>query len=63
MPSFNQKIMDSFVDIFTEQATIFSDELKTYAGRKDIDISKPVAAMMMDIICGKVSLSHRNTME
>nr|WCC58119.1 cytochrome P450 [Pharsalia antennata] len=51
MPSFNQKILDSFVDIFTEQAAIFTNVLKTYAGRKDIDISKPVAALMMDIIC------------
>ncbi|XP_018565944.1 cytochrome P450 4C1-like [Anoplophora glabripennis] len=51
MPSFHQKILDSFVDIFTEQATVFTDILRAYAGRKNIDISKPVSAMMLDIIC------------
>nr|QYA71967.1 cytochrome P450 [Anoplophora glabripennis] len=51
LPSFNQRILDSFVDVFTEQAIVFTDILRAYAGRKNIDISKPVSAMMMDIIC------------
>ncbi|CAH1971517.1 unnamed protein product [Acanthoscelides obtectus] len=50
-PSFNQKILDSFVEIFVEQSEVFADQLKKRIGQKDIEIYLLATRCTLDIIC------------
>nr|CAH7767114.1 unnamed protein product [Callosobruchus chinensis] len=51
--SFGQKILDGFVGIFDEQASIFVKILKKYVGRKDIPLNLLATRCHVDNICGK----------
>ncbi|KAJ8949166.1 hypothetical protein NQ314_008288 [Rhamnusium bicolor] len=51
MPTFNQKILDSFVDIFSQQANVLVEQLKTYSGKEEFDVFHVVYKCTLDIIC------------
>ncbi|KAJ8954174.1 hypothetical protein NQ318_005769 [Aromia moschata] len=51
MPTFNQKILDGFVQIFSEQAEIFIDQLKGHSGNGEFDIFNVLSKCTLDIIC------------
>ncbi|CAH1118516.1 unnamed protein product [Phaedon cochleariae] len=51
MPAFNQKILESFVEIFADQSEVFADQLEKYVGRKDLDLFKLISSCTLDIIC------------
>ncbi|XP_019773542.2 cytochrome P450 4C1 isoform X1 [Dendroctonus ponderosae] len=50
-PTFNQKILNGFMDIFTEQSNILSDVLEKYAGKGEVDVFKLFSSCTLDIIC------------
>ncbi|XP_074029600.1 cytochrome P450 4C1 isoform X2 [Leptinotarsa decemlineata] len=50
-PSFNQKILDTFVEVFAEQSITFADQLKTVIGQKKIDLYLLASRCTLDIIC------------
>ncbi|CAH1118517.1 unnamed protein product [Phaedon cochleariae] len=50
-PSFNQRILDSFIEVFSEQSVIFSELLKKYVGQKDINLYSLITNCTLDIIC------------
>nr|CAH7734992.1 unnamed protein product [Callosobruchus chinensis] len=50
-PSFNQRILDTFVEIFAEQSEIFVDVLKKHVGQKNLDIYLLTTRCTLDIIC------------
>ncbi|KAJ8916518.1 hypothetical protein NQ315_000160 [Exocentrus adspersus] len=49
MPSFNQKVLDSFVDVFAEQASVFNEIIKKHSGKKNLQLD--FSALTLDIIC------------
>nr|ALD15915.1 cytochrome P450 [Dendroctonus armandi] len=51
MPTFNQQILNGFMDVFTEQSDILADVLEKYAGKAEFDVFKPVSTCTLDIIC------------
>lgn len=53
MPTFNQKILDTFVDVFVEQTNILADNLEKYLNKGYFDIFGPISSCTLDIICGK----------
>lgn len=53
MPAFNQKLLDSFVEVFVETSDILVQVLKKYVGRKDLDIHDLMGRCSLDSICGK----------
>ncbi|XP_060533904.1 cytochrome P450 4C1-like [Cylas formicarius] len=50
MPSFNQKILDSFVEVFAEQSRVLTDILEQHRGKK-MDTLTLVARCTLDIVC------------
>ncbi|KAL3271098.1 hypothetical protein HHI36_021594 [Cryptolaemus montrouzieri] len=53
-PAFNQKLLDSFVPIFSEQAEIFLEVMKKNVGEEDLDIFAKISALQMDSVCETV---------
>ncbi|KAF2887756.1 hypothetical protein ILUMI_18417, partial [Ignelater luminosus] len=51
MPTFNQNILNSFVEVFAEQSTILVDQLKQVAGKGEFDIYDYVSKCTLDIFC------------
>ncbi|KAJ8916519.1 hypothetical protein NQ315_000161 [Exocentrus adspersus] len=51
LPTFNQKILDGFVEIFYEQAQVLVDKLKEVAGKGEFDIFDMVSRCTVDTIC------------
>lgn len=52
MPAFNQKILDSFVEIFVEQSNVLNDQIDKVVGNRDIDLFVYASRCTLDIICG-----------
>ncbi|XP_074042277.1 cytochrome P450 4C1-like isoform X2 [Leptinotarsa decemlineata] len=50
-PSFNQIVLSSAVDVFTEHCSIFAKELKAVLGKKNVDLYEWVIRTTFDIIC------------
>ncbi|KAL1501436.1 hypothetical protein ABEB36_006755 [Hypothenemus hampei] len=50
MPTFNQRILDSFVEIFAEQSEILCRILKKFHGKGEIEIFRLVSACSLDIL-------------
>lgn len=53
MPTFNQKILDSFVDIFSEQSQVFAEQMVRLAGKGEFDVFEALSKCTLDIICGE----------
>lgn len=53
MPTFNQKILECFVDVFVEQSLILVEQLRKVAGKGSFDIFEYVSRCTLDIICGE----------
>lgn len=50
-PTFNNKILQSFIPIFNEKSQIFVDVLAQKVGNQAFDISKQVFACTLEMIC------------
>ncbi|XP_031351067.1 cytochrome P450 4c21-like [Photinus pyralis] len=50
-PAFNQKILDGFVEVFAEQASVLADQLKREVGRGIFDVFDYASRCAVDIIC------------
>ncbi|CAH1111817.1 unnamed protein product [Psylliodes chrysocephalus] len=50
-PTFNQQILDNFVEIFSEQAEVLVHNLKKHAGKGEFDIFHTISTCTLDIIC------------
>ncbi|VEN35570.1 unnamed protein product [Callosobruchus maculatus] len=60
--SFGQKILDSFVGTFDEQASIFVDILKKNVGRKDLPLNLMATRCHVDNICATtMGVSHERS--
>lgn len=53
MPTFNQRVLDKFMEVFVEQSEILTEVLSKYSGKGEIDVFKVVSACTLDIICGE----------
>lgn len=52
-PSFNLKILQSFVPIFNEKTKSMLDKLDKEAGNANFDILPFMNACTLDMVCGK----------
>lgn len=52
MPTFNQKILDDFVEVFVEQSNILIEQLGKEVGKGSFNIFHYVSRCTLDIICG-----------
>lgn len=52
MPTFNQKILDDFVEVFSEKSEILVKELEKVTGKGTFNIFHYVSRCTLDIICG-----------
>nr|XP_023026690.1 cytochrome P450 4C1-like [Leptinotarsa decemlineata] len=50
-PTFHQKILDNFVEVFAEQGAILVDQLKKYSGKGEFDLFHVISKCTLDIIC------------
>lgn len=53
LPAFNQKILDTFIDIFNEQSEILVKCLEKEVGKEEFDIFGYVSRCTLDSICGR----------
>nr|QYA71990.1 cytochrome P450 [Anoplophora glabripennis] len=52
MPTFNQKILDGFVEIFSEQSQILVEQMEKFAGKGEFDVFEElITKCTVDIIC------------
>ncbi|XP_072381842.1 cytochrome P450 4C1-like [Diabrotica undecimpunctata] len=51
MPAFNQKILDSYQNIFCKKAEIFINELQKEVGNKNLELHHLISSCTLDIIC------------
>ncbi|ENN81466.1 hypothetical protein YQE_02158, partial [Dendroctonus ponderosae] len=51
VPTFNQQILNGFMDVFTEQSDILAGVLEKYAGKGEVDVFKLITSCTLDIIC------------
>lgn len=54
-PSFNLKILQSFVPIFNDKTNIMLDNLEAEVGKKNFDVSQYMFACTLDMVCGEWS--------
>lgn len=52
-PTFNLKILQSFVPIFNDKTNIMLENLDKETGNKNFDLSKYMHACTLDMVCGK----------
>lgn len=55
-PSFNLKILQSFVPVFNEKAQTMLNQLDTQTGNAHFDILPFLNACTLDMVCGKLAL-------
>lgn len=53
MPAFNQKILQSFVEIFEKHSMILVQELAKQVNGKEFDVFKHISVCTLNTICGK----------
>lgn len=58
-PSFNQKILESFVDVFADKSKVFAEKISKLVGKKDVDWYILVSRCTLDTICGKEGLRNK----
>lgn len=51
-PTFNPRILDTFIPVFDQQSKILVQQLGNQAGAKEIDIFKYISLCTLDMICG-----------
>ncbi|XP_060533268.1 cytochrome P450 4C1-like isoform X2 [Cylas formicarius] len=51
MPTFNQKILDQFVEVFVEGSEVLTQVLQKHAGKGEIDLFNIMSRCTLDIIC------------
>jgi hypothetical protein len=52
-PSFHFKILDSFVEVFSEKSKILISKLQKEVGSTQFDVFPYITHCALDIICGK----------
>lgn len=54
-PAFHFSILENFVPVFEKQALIFNGQInkKLEQGITDIDVTKMLSQLTLDVICGK----------
>jgi hypothetical protein len=52
-PTFHFKILDNFVEVFSEKSKILIGKLQKKVGSKGFDVYPYVTLCTLDIICGK----------
>lgn len=55
MSTFNQKNLDAFVEVFSEQSTILVEVLKKHVDKK-MDMYEVLDKCALDIVCGNYTL-------
>lgn len=58
-PAFNLRVLNNFVSIFAEQATILTEIVDKHVG-EEIDILPYVVRVSVDSICGKINIPFPN---
>lgn len=58
-PAFHFKILDDFIEIFHEQATILVEKLRTEVGKGSFNAFPYVTHCTLDVICGKFAQKTR----
>ena len=54
-PTFHFKILDNFVEVFSEKSEILVDKLRKEVGSQGFDVYPYITKCALDIICGKYS--------
>jgi hypothetical protein len=52
-PSFHFKILDSFVEVFSEKSKILISKLQKEVGSTEFDVFPYITHCALDIICGE----------
>lgn len=63
MPTLNQSILNSFVEVFAEKAEILVEQLQKVAGKGEFDIYNYISRCALDIFCGKKFRYSNNIFE
>lgn len=58
-PTFNLKILQSFVPIFNDKTNIMLENLDKEAGNPNFDLSKYMHACTLDMVCGELKIILR----
>lgn len=58
-PSFNLKILQSFVPIFNDKTNIMLEKLDKEAGNPCFDLSQYMHACTLDMVCGKCKMGSQ----
>lgn len=56
MPTFNLRILESFVEVFVRQSEIMVQQMEFEPQGNEIDVFKYVSLCTLDIICGNYQL-------
>lgn len=63
LPTFNQKVLNRYMNIFAEQSNILVEKLSAEIGKGQFDAFKYITSCTMDIVCGnsiiKLKLASR----
>ncbi|CAH1107559.1 unnamed protein product [Psylliodes chrysocephalus] len=62
-PSFNQKILESFVDVFADKSKVFAEKISKLVGKKDVDWYILVSRCTLDTICETAMGINMNVQE
>lgn len=62
MPTFNKKILDSFVEVFAEQAEVLVEKLKDEIGNGTFDAFKYTSPCTLAAICGTLCIIYNMVM-
>jgi cytochrome P450 family 4 len=57
-PAFHFKILDSFVEVFSEKSEILISKLQKEVGSKGFDVCPYITKCTLDIICGERMRRH-----
>jgi len=57
-PTFHFKILDSFVEVFSEKSKILISKLEKEVGAKGFDVWPYLTKCALDIICGECMCRH-----
>lgn len=60
LSTFNQHILNGFVEVFFEQSKILVEQLKIFAGEREFDVHHYVSKCSLDMFCGKTLLYDNN---
>lgn len=55
-PAFHFKILDDFIDVFTEQSQVLVQKMEKESGKAAFNIFPYVTLCTLDIVCGKYQL-------